>query len=100
MASNKNQKPKVVAPVNPEWTEAAFASAKSAVDFLPEIFGKNVATKMLKARGRPRAQFPKERINIRLSHDVLEHFKHGGVGWQTRIDHALQQFIKEHPNTR
>jgi uncharacterized protein (DUF4415 family) len=51
---------------------------------------------MLKPRGRPRVEFPKERINIRLSHEVVEHFKSSGEGWQTRIDAALRQFIAEH----
>ena len=54
---------------------------------------------MLKPRGRPRAEFPKKRINIRLSHEVVEHFKSAGVGWQTRIDSALRQFIAEQPKT-
>jgi uncharacterized protein (DUF4415 family) len=50
---------------------------------------------MLKPRGRPRAEHPKERINIRLSHEVVEYFKAAGDGWQTRIDSALRQFITE-----
>ncbi|NBX14895.1 MAG: hypothetical protein EBR17_07125 [Betaproteobacteria bacterium] len=52
---------------------------------------------MLKPRGRPRSEHSKERINIRLSHGVLVHFKSTGEGWQTRIDSALRQFIAEHP---
>ncbi|MDR2173864.1 MAG: BrnA antitoxin family protein [Burkholderiales bacterium] len=59
------------------------------------MFGEKVAKAMLKPRGRPRAEFPKERINIRLSHEVIEHFKSEGEGWQTRIDAALRQFIAE-----
>ena len=47
-------------------------------------------------RGRPAGSTkadPKERINIRLSPDVLQHFKAQGQGWQTRIDVALRQFM-------
>ncbi|MFZ4744034.1 MAG: BrnA antitoxin family protein [Limnohabitans sp.] len=55
------------------------------------------ASQMLKPRGRPRSEHSKERINIRLSHGVLVHFKSTGEGWQTRIDSALRQFIAEHP---
>jgi uncharacterized protein (DUF4415 family) len=40
-------------------------------------------------------EFLKERINIRLSHEVLNHFKSDGVGWQTRIDEALRQHIAQ-----
>ncbi len=49
-------------------------------------------------RGSPRVDLLKERINIRLSHEVVEHFKSAGEGWQTRIDTAIRQFIAEHPS--
>jgi uncharacterized protein (DUF4415 family) len=35
-------------------------------------------------------------MGIRLSADVMAHFKASGDGWQTRIDAALRQFIAEH----
>jgi uncharacterized protein (DUF4415 family) len=85
---------------NPEWTAADFAKARPASEVLPQLFGSKAAADMLKPRGRPRAQFPKERINIRLSHEVIAHFKGEGVGWQTRIDSALRQFIAEHNKAR
>lgn len=39
---------------------------------------------------------PKERINIRLSHEVVTHFKSSGDGWQTRIDTALKDWVRTH----
>jgi uncharacterized protein (DUF4415 family) len=33
-----------------------------------------------------------------LSHEVIEHFKAEGEGWQTRIDAALREYIEEHPD--
>jgi len=33
---------------------------------------------------------------IRLSREVIEHFKSEGKGWQTRIDVALRQHIVKH----
>jgi uncharacterized protein (DUF4415 family) len=36
----------------------------------------------------------KEPVSIRLSPDVLRHFRDGGAGWQTRIDEALRDWIK------
>ena len=84
---------------NPEWTAQDFAKARPASEVLPQIFDEKVAKEMLKPRGRPRVALPKERINIRLSHEVIEHFKEAGEGWQTRIDRALRQFITDHPNT-
>ena len=35
----------------------------------------------------------KERITIRLSHEVVEQFRATGDGWQTRIDTALQEWL-------
>lgn len=83
-----------------EWTNKDFAGAQPASDALPVIFSAKVAGLMLKPRGRPRAEFPKERINIRLSHDVIDHFKLSGQGWQTRIDNALRQFVAQHSEVK
>ena len=44
-------------------------------------------------RGRPRARDPKLSTTIRLSRPVLEHFRAGGKGWQTRIDAALAEWL-------
>ena len=38
----------------------------------------------------------KERITIRLSRDVLARFRASGDGWQTRVDAALQDWLKRH----
>lgn len=38
----------------------------------------------------------KERVTIRLSPDVVERFKATGTGWQTRVDAALQDWLKRH----
>jgi uncharacterized protein (DUF4415 family) len=92
----KKPNPELIDDENPEWTAADFAQARPASEVLPKIFGAKLAQEMLKPRGRPRAEHPKERINIRLSHEVLEYFKSEGDGWQTRIDLALRQFITEH----
>jgi len=92
----KKPNPEMIDDENPEWTAADFAKARPASEILPQIFGPKVAREMLKPRGRPRAAHPKERINIRLSHEVVEYFKSAGEGWQTRIDSALRQFITEH----
>ena len=36
----------------------------------------------------------KERITIRLSRDVVERFRATGDGWQSRVDAALQDWLK------
>ena len=38
----------------------------------------------------------KERITIRLSRDVVERFRATGDGWQSRVDGALQDWLKKH----
>lgn len=38
----------------------------------------------------------KERVTIRLSPDVVERFRATGAGWQTRVDAALQDWLKRH----
>jgi uncharacterized protein (DUF4415 family) len=50
--------------------------------------------KRLVRRGRPPvgAQ-PKEAVKLRLSPDVLDHFRAGGPGWQTRINAALERAV-------
>ena len=47
-------------------------------------------------RGRPPIAKPKVSTTIRLSRDVIDHFKAGGRGWQTRIDKALRDWIGKH----
>lgn len=44
-------------------------------------------------RGRPPVAKPKVSTTIRLSQDVIDHFKASGRGWQTRIDDALREWI-------
>jgi uncharacterized protein (DUF4415 family) len=37
----------------------------------------------------------KKLVSLRLSPEVVEHFKAGGRGWQTRIDEMLVKAIKK-----
>jgi uncharacterized protein (DUF4415 family) len=39
---------------------------------------------------------PKVSTTIRLSPDVVQAFRATGSGWQTRIDAALQDWLKTH----
>ncbi|WP_235829795.1 BrnA antitoxin family protein [Frigidibacter oleivorans] len=42
-------------------------------------------------RGRPKSDRTKISTTIRLSPEVIAHFKAGGPGWQSRIDEALRK---------
>jgi uncharacterized protein (DUF4415 family) len=65
----------------PEWTEDDFARA--------EI---RVGDKLIR-RGRPPLERPKQAVKLRLSPDVLDHFRSGGPGWQTRINATLEKAV-------
>ena len=47
--------------------------------------------------GRPRKATPKEAVSLRLDPDVLEHFRAGGPGWQSRINAALRKAARLRP---
>ena len=81
----------------PEATAAWFAKARPASEVLPGLFGQVAAADMLKPkRGRPALAQTKEHVNLRLDADVLGAFRATGAGWQTRVNSALQEWLKAH----
>lgn len=58
-------------------------------------FWENAEVRMPKTRGKQKKPV-KIPVSIRLSADVVEYFKQGGEGWQTRLEEALQTYIAEH----
>ncbi len=80
-----------------ELTEADFKRMRPASEVLPELFGAVVASELLKPKGgRPRSESPKVFTGIRLDADVLAAFKSTGKGWQTRMNDALKEWLREH----
>jgi uncharacterized protein (DUF4415 family) len=78
---------------NPEWTEADFARATK--------FPKGIRLKDLTpsdpariAKRGPQKAPTKIPVSIRLSPEVVQHFKAKGPGWQSRIDDALRKIAK------
>ena len=49
-----------------------------------------------KKRGRPAGSGEKEQVAIRFDREVLAVFRADGPGWQTRMNDALREWIKEH----
>ena len=68
----------------------AFRPARKA---LPESLRRKIGV-----RG-PQKSPTKERITIRLSQNVVQRFRATGEGWQTRVDVALQNWLKKHNPT-
>jgi len=97
MADSKPN-PYLIDDENPEWTAEDFDNARPAHDVLHEIFSQETADAMLaRKKGRPLGSGVKKSQNIRLDHDILAAFKATGKGWQTRMNDALREWLKEHP---
>ena len=65
---------------------AAFRPASSLPQSLQQKLG---------VRG-PQKTPTKERVTIRLSRSVVDTFRSSGEGWQSRVDAALQDWLKKH----
>ncbi len=83
--------PELIDADNPEWT-AAEAGAAAPLSAL----SKTLQTKLTRRTRGTQLTPTKERITIRLSPKVVETFRATGTGWQTRMDAALQDWLKTH----
>ena len=84
--------PELIDNDNPEWTEDDF---KRAVPF--SALPKSLQTKLLGLKGRGKQQSPtKVSTTVRFDSDVLDAFRATGRGWQTRMNEALKEWLKEH----
>lgn len=70
----------------PELTKETLARARTLNEILKE--------RGMPPVGRPRAEVTKTAVNLRLDPEIVDHFKAGGPGWQTRINAALSEHVK------
>ena len=70
-----------------ELTEADFANARPAVEVVPHI-----VERYRRTRGKQKAPL-KADVHIKLDQDIVDHFKAGGRGWQTRLNAKLREAI-------
>lgn len=49
-----------------------------------------------KRRGRPAGSGTKEQVAIRFDREILDAFRASGPGWQTRMNEALKDWLKNH----
>jgi uncharacterized protein (DUF4415 family) len=87
----KKDKPVVFDDDNPEWTKEDFARATK---FPPGTKLADAMALIMRQRGRPKLDKPKEAIKLRLDADVLEAYRKTGDGWQTRINADLRKARK------
>lgn len=73
-----------------ELTDADVKRMRSMSDVLPAELQRTIGQ-----RGQQRTP-TKVKTSMRLSPEVVEHFKEQGPGWQSRIDQALKEYIREH----
>jgi len=50
-------------------------------------------TLLRRGRGRPPLDVRKKLVSLRLDQDVIEQFRAGGPGWQSRINAALRRHL-------
>ena len=74
---------------SPVLDEAWFAKARPARDVLPP----SVLAAAKRRPGRP-AGTNKESTTVRFDRDVLDAFRAGGPGWQTRMNEALRDWLR------
>ncbi|WP_210255046.1 BrnA antitoxin family protein [Bradyrhizobium symbiodeficiens] len=72
----------------PELTRADFAKARPFSEVFPDL-----SAAIRKGRGPNKAP-TKTLVSLRLSPEVVEHFKSTGPGWQSRIDETLRKAVK------
>ena len=46
-----------------------------------------------RGRGRPALVAPKKLVSLRLDQDVIDRFREGGPGWQSRINAVLRKHL-------
>ena len=73
---------------NPELTKADFAKARPFAEVFPDL-----SASIRKGRG-PNKLPTKKLVSLRLSPEVIQHFKSTGSGWQSRIDETLRRAVK------
>jgi uncharacterized protein (DUF4415 family) len=72
---------------NPEWTEEDFKEARSPEGLPPEVLAAFPRTKLRGPQKAPR----KVPVSLRLSPEVVAHYRATGPGWQRRIDDDLKK---------
>ena len=82
--------PELIDDDNPEWTDETTARSVR-MEGLPA----SLRNKLRGHRGPQKAP-RKIQTAVRYDADIIEAFKAGGPGWQTRMNDALRDWLKTH----
>jgi uncharacterized protein (DUF4415 family) len=75
----------------PELGDDFFARAKPSAEVMPAAFMSAVRGRA----GRPPKENPKQPVSLRLDAAILRHLRGRGSGWQTAVNDALADLIKD-----
>ncbi len=94
--SKPSKRPPILMPTVQE-DKLITAAAKSDPDAQP-LSPKQLAAMVpiRTLRGRPKLGNAKQLVSVRYNPDVLAYFKSTGVGWQSRMDGALREYVALH----
>ncbi len=71
-------------------------AALSDPDAVPYTEEEWAQVKPTRGRGRPVGSGKKEQLTVRFDIEVVEAFRQGGDGWQTKMNDALREWLMEH----
>ncbi|MEQ7155481.1 BrnA antitoxin family protein [Brevundimonas sp. C11] len=68
-------------------------TAERAANLRPasEVFPEYVLAQFARSPGRPRKPSPKVQLTLRLDAEIIDFYKAGGSGWQSRMNAALRK---------
>lgn len=79
-----------------ELTKADFAAMRSMEKVLSPDLVKIIKQRKRGERG-PQKNPTKVPVTIRVNREVVKYFQSEGQGWQTRMNNALEIWVKKHP---
>ncbi len=82
--------------IRPTDIEEAQITAAAIIDSDNPPLTENELQRFRRTRGRPQGSGNKEQVTLRLDVEILEQFRATGNGWQTRINDALRDWIRQH----
>lgn len=77
-----------------ELTAEDFKQFRPTSEFPELVAAIESARIAMRGQRGPQRTPTKERVALRLDRNIVDHFRHGGPGWQTRINDALAEIVK------